>query len=42
FPAIEFPINRDIQQGWLEITYLDDDLRIGRGNQGSVFVLTKK
>ncbi|NEO91799.1 MAG: fibrillin [Moorea sp. SIO3G5] len=42
FPAIDFPINRDNQQGWLEITYLDDDLRIGRGNQGSVFVLTKK
>ncbi|NEN94605.1 MAG: fibrillin, partial [Moorea sp. SIO3I7] len=35
FPAIDFPINRDNQQGWLEITYLDDDLRIGRGNQGS-------
>ncbi|NEP34398.1 PAP/fibrillin family protein [Moorena sp. SIO3B2] len=42
FPAIDFPINRDNQQGWLEITYLDDDLRIGRGNQGSLFVLTKK
>ena len=27
--------------GWLEITYLDADLRIGRGNRGSVFVLTK-
>lgn len=32
--------NRD-RQGWLDITYLDDDLRIGRGNEGSVFVLTK-
>ncbi|NEO78150.1 PAP/fibrillin family protein [Moorena sp. SIO4G3] len=42
FPAIDFPINRDNQQGWLEITYLDNDLRIGRGNQGSLFVLTKK
>ncbi len=28
--------------GWLEITYLDADLRIGRGNQGSVFVLAKE
>ena len=27
--------------GWLDITYLDDDLRLGRGNRGSVFVLTK-
>lgn len=27
--------------GWLEITYLDDNLRIGRGNQGNVFILEK-
>jgi hypothetical protein len=26
----------------LYITYLDEDLRIGRGNEGSVFVLTKE
>ena len=39
--GIDFKINADRQQGWLEITYLDDDLRIGRGNQGSLFVLTK-
>lgn len=40
FTAIDFSINRD-QRGWLDITYLDEDLRIGRGNEGSVFVLTK-
>jgi hypothetical protein len=40
FTAIEFPINSD-QQGWLDITYIDSDLRIGRGNEGSVFVLSK-
>ncbi|MEL6163790.1 MAG: PAP/fibrillin family protein [Cyanobacteria bacterium J06628_3] len=39
--AIDFPITSNEQQGWLETTYLDNDLRIGRGNQGSVFVLTK-
>lgn len=39
--GIDFPINSDRQQGWLEVTYLDEDLRIGRGNQGSLFVLTK-
>lgn len=38
--GIDFPIDAR-QRGWLEITYLDEDLRIGRGNQGSVFVLTK-
>ena len=41
FTAIDFPINSTNQQGWLDITYLDNDLRIGRGNEGSVFVLTK-
>ena len=33
--------NRD-RLGWLEITYLDEDLRIGRGNEGSVFILAKE
>ncbi|MEH2410367.1 PAP/fibrillin family protein [Nostoc sp.] len=41
FPAIDVAINSDKQQGWLDITYIDHDLRIGRGNEGSVFVLTK-
>ncbi|MBW4591519.1 MAG: PAP/fibrillin family protein [Brasilonema angustatum HA4187-MV1] len=39
--AIDFSLNSDKQQGWLDITYIDDNLRIGRGNEGSVFVLTK-
>ena len=41
FLAIDFSIADRDQQGWLDITYLDADLRIGRGNEGSVFVLTK-
>ncbi|MEA5515037.1 PAP/fibrillin family protein [Nodularia sp. UHCC 0506] len=41
FPAIDTPLNGDKQQGWLDITYIDSDLRIGRGNEGSVFVLSK-
>jgi len=41
FRAIDFPITNQDQRGWLDITYLDKDLRIGRGNEGSVFVLTK-
>ncbi|NJO39969.1 MAG: fibrillin [Cyanobacteria bacterium CRU_2_1] len=41
FKAIDFTITNREQQGWLEITYLDDDLRIGRGNEGNIFVLTK-
>lgn len=27
--------------GWLETTFLDEDMRIGRGNKGSLFVLTR-
>lgn len=41
FIAIDFGIDSRDQQGWLDITYLDEDLRIGRGNEGSVFVLSK-
>jgi hypothetical protein len=41
FAAIDFPTNSDHQQGWLDVTYLDDNLRIGRGSEGSVFVLSK-
>jgi PAP_fibrillin len=41
FMAIDFSIQNRDQQGWLDITYLDDNLRIGRGNEGSVFVLAK-
>jgi hypothetical protein len=41
FPPLDFPLNSEQQQGWLDITYLDDDLRISRGNEGSLFILTK-
>ena len=42
FTAVDFGIEAREQQGWLDVTYLDSDLRIGRGNEGSVFVLTKE
>ncbi|MDJ0568411.1 MAG: PAP/fibrillin family protein [Pleurocapsa sp. MO_192.B19] len=42
FLPLDFKINRGEQQGWLETTYLDQDMRIGRGNEGNVFVLTKE
>ncbi|WP_017653873.1 PAP/fibrillin family protein [Fortiea contorta] len=41
FTAIDTALNSDRQQGWLDITYIDNDLRIGRGNEGSVFVLSR-
>jgi PAP_fibrillin len=39
--AIDFTIDSQRKPGWLDITYLDQDLRIGRGSEGSLFVLTK-
>lgn len=41
FTAIDLNLNSSEQQGWLDITYLDSNLRISRGNEGSVFVLNK-
>lgn len=41
FLPLDFGIEGRDRQGWLEITYLDEDLRINRGNEGSVFVLAK-
>ena len=42
FLPLDFKIDRGDQKGWLEFTYLDEDMRIGRGNEGNVFVLTKE
>ncbi|MFZ4640910.1 MAG: PAP/fibrillin family protein [Nodosilinea sp.] len=39
--GIDFTINSQREPGWLEITYLDGNLRISRGNQGNLFVLTR-
>jgi len=41
FTALDWSLDSRNQQGWLETTYLDDDLRIGRGNEGSLFILSK-
>ncbi|BAQ66424.1 PAP/fibrillin family protein [Geminocystis sp. NIES-3709] len=48
FPPFDFDFNlsdrifgRNNSQGWLEITYLDETLRIARGHQGSVFILER-
>ncbi len=43
FTAIDLPITRQAgrEPAWLEITYLDETLRISRGNEGSVFVLAR-
>lgn len=41
-PDVQFPLPGSEQAStWLLTTYLDDDLRIARGDGGSVFVLTK-
>lgn len=41
FFALDFSLADRDRRGWLDITYLDETLRIGRGNVGSVFVLAK-
>jgi PAP_fibrillin len=38
-PALSFSTQG--QSGWLEIVYLDETLRIGLGNQGSLFILKR-
>lgn len=43
FPyPVPFRLLGDKAKGWLDVTYLDDHLRIARGNRGSAFVLTRK
>ncbi|WP_299411487.1 PAP/fibrillin family protein [Acaryochloris sp. IP29b_bin.148] len=39
--ALNIPLNAERSVGWLETTYLDEDMRIGRGNNDSLFVLTR-
>lgn len=41
FTAIDFRIPPRDRAGWVDVTYLDEDLRIGRGNQESIFVLKR-
>lgn len=41
FPPFDLPIPSRPQKAWLEITYLDEDLRLSRGNEGNIFILTK-
>ena len=39
---LDWPLGLVGPTGWLQTTYLDDDLRITRGHKGSVFVLRRK
>lgn len=41
FWPLDFNLPSRGSAAWLETTYLDDDLRISRGNEGNVFVLSK-
>ncbi|NJK35453.1 MAG: fibrillin, partial [Oscillatoriales cyanobacterium SM2_2_1] len=40
-PGIDNAITRTNQKGTLETTYLDDELRLGRGNNDNLFILRK-
>ncbi|GMH05273.1 hypothetical protein Nepgr_007113 [Nepenthes gracilis] len=41
-PPLKFSFSNTNAESWLLTTYLDDDLRISRGDGGSVFVLIKE
>ncbi|XP_058080799.1 plastid-lipid-associated protein, chloroplastic-like [Magnolia sinica] len=41
-PPLKIPITSTNAQSWLLTTYLDEELRISRGDGGSVFVLIKE
>ncbi|KAJ9169178.1 hypothetical protein P3X46_020639 [Hevea brasiliensis] len=41
-PPLKFPISNNSAQSWLLTSYLDEDLRISRGDAGSVFVLIRE
>lgn len=41
-PPLKIPISGSNAQSWLLTTYLDEELRISRGDGGSVFVLIKE
>eukprot|EP00250_Pteridium_aquilinum_P035826 c9971_g1_i1 orf=318-1292(-) len=40
-PPFKFPLRNENAQPWLLTTYLDQDVRISRGDNGSVFVFVK-
>ncbi|KAI7757232.1 hypothetical protein M8C21_031729 [Ambrosia artemisiifolia] len=41
-PPLKFSISQTNAESWLLTTYLDEELRISRGDGGSVFVLLKE
>ncbi len=41
-PPLKFSISNSNAESWLLTTYLDEDLRISRGDGGSIFVLIKE
>ncbi|KAI3466535.1 hypothetical protein Pfo_023198 [Paulownia fortunei] len=41
-PPLKFSISNSNAESWLLTTYLDDELRISRGDGGSIFVLIKE
>lgn len=36
------PLFRDAVKGWIDVTYLSENIRISRGNKGTTFILKKE
>lgn len=41
-PGLQIPLNWISPTGWVDTTYVDKDVRIGRGDKGSVFVTIRQ
>ena len=41
-PELRVPVGWANLRGWVDTTYLDTDLRLGRGDKGSLFVTARQ
>ena len=42
WPPLRLSLDFASPEGWIETTYVDDDLRTGRGDKGSIFIAARR